>query len=84
MGGSDQSVGAAGGWAQVSSRCMFCYRSPLNPSKGGGHSPLTPNYGMGADRTVRSSISSVSGVVADDRDTAAIQDRNSRRGVPHG
>ncbi|KAF8147579.1 FAD-binding domain-containing protein [Crassisporium funariophilum] len=36
VGGSDQSVGAAGGWGQ-----------------GGGHSSLTPVFGMGADRTLQ-------------------------------
>ncbi|PPQ89860.1 hypothetical protein CVT25_004758 [Psilocybe cyanescens] len=43
--GSDQSVGAAGGWAQ-----------------GGGHSPLTPTYGMGADRTLQYKIVTPDGV----------------------
>ncbi|KAF8176027.1 FAD-binding domain-containing protein [Pholiota molesta] len=45
VGGSDQSVGAAGGWAQ-----------------GGGHSPLSPNYGMGADRTLQYKIVTPDGV----------------------
>ncbi|KAF9561158.1 FAD-binding domain-containing protein [Agrocybe pediades] len=43
--GSDQSVGAAGGWAQ-----------------GGGHSPLTPNYGLGADRTLQYKVVTPDGV----------------------
>ncbi|KJA24252.1 hypothetical protein HYPSUDRAFT_214704 [Hypholoma sublateritium FD-334 SS-4] len=45
VGGSDQSVGAAGGWTQ-----------------GGGHSPLTPSYGMGADRTLQYKIVTPDGV----------------------
>ncbi|KAH9484479.1 FAD-linked oxidoreductase [Psilocybe cubensis] len=45
VGGSDQSVGAAGGWAQ-----------------GGGHSALTPVYGMGADRTLQYKIVTPDGV----------------------
>ncbi|KIM48619.1 hypothetical protein M413DRAFT_20978 [Hebeloma cylindrosporum] len=45
VGGSDQSVGAAGGWAQ-----------------GGGHSPISPSYGMGADRTLQYKIVTPDGV----------------------
>ncbi|KAJ3504745.1 hypothetical protein NLJ89_g7778 [Agrocybe chaxingu] len=45
VGGSDQSVGAAGGWAQ-----------------GGGHSSLTPTYGLGADRTLQYKVVTPDGV----------------------
>ncbi|KAF8912198.1 hypothetical protein CPB84DRAFT_762123 [Gymnopilus junonius] len=45
VGGSDQSVAAAGGWSQ-----------------GGGHSPLSPNYGMGADRTLQYKVVTPDGV----------------------
>ncbi|KAF8901508.1 FAD-binding domain-containing protein, partial [Gymnopilus junonius] len=45
VGGSDQSVGAAGGWSQ-----------------GGGHSPLSPNYGMGADRILQYKVVTPDGV----------------------
>ncbi|KAF8912199.1 FAD-binding domain-containing protein [Gymnopilus junonius] len=45
VGGSDQSVGAAGGWSQ-----------------GGGHSPLSPNYGMGADRTLQYKVVTPDGI----------------------
>ncbi|KAF8886854.1 hypothetical protein CPB84DRAFT_1787219 [Gymnopilus junonius] len=46
VGGSDQSVGAAGGWHQ-----------------GGGHSPLSPTLGMGADRALQYKIVTPDGVL---------------------
>jgi len=45
VGGSDQSVGAAGGWGQ-----------------GGGHSSLSPAYGMGADRALQYKVVTPDGV----------------------
>ncbi|KAF8886615.1 FAD-binding domain-containing protein [Gymnopilus junonius] len=46
IGGSDQSVGAAGGWHQ-----------------GGGHSPLSPTLGLGADRALEYKIVTTDGVL---------------------
>ncbi|KAF9053278.1 FAD-binding domain-containing protein [Panaeolus papilionaceus] len=45
VGGSDQSVGAAGGWGQ-----------------GGGHSSMSPTYGLGADLTLQYKIVTPDGV----------------------
>ncbi|PPQ65646.1 hypothetical protein CVT24_011800 [Panaeolus cyanescens] len=45
VGGSDQSVGAAGGWGQ-----------------GGGHSSMSPAYGLGADLTLQYKIVTPDGV----------------------
>ncbi|KAF8873597.1 FAD-binding domain-containing protein, partial [Gymnopilus junonius] len=46
VGGSDQSVGAAGGWHQ-----------------GGGHSPLSPTLGLGADRALEYKVVTPDGVL---------------------